>query len=84
MRPPIEEERKLASYPDRGIKPILCLMMSTGIRLGAFGTIQWKHIVQIIVKTVMKSITPMTPESYNAILSWMSYCASYGWQMNVL
>jgi hypothetical protein len=28
--------RRLADYPDRRIKPIVSLMVSTGIRIGAF------------------------------------------------
>ena len=40
--PTLEELRKLADYPDRRIKPIISLMVSTGIRIGAFDSIQWK------------------------------------------
>ena len=42
--PTREELKKLSEYPDRRIKSIICLMVSTGIRVGAFDYIQWKHI----------------------------------------
>lgn len=45
--PSLDELRKLIEYPDRRIKPIVYLMTSTGIRIGAFDTMQWKHIVPI-------------------------------------
>ena len=45
--PTLEELRKLANYPDRRIKPIVALMVSTGIRIGAFDYMQWKHIIPI-------------------------------------
>jgi integrase len=95
--PTLEELRKLASYPDRRIKAIVCLMMSTGIRIGAFDTMRWKHIVPIFggngneVIAAKLVVYPgdseeycalMTPESYNAISSWMSYRASYGEKIN--
>lgn len=91
--PTLEELRKLASYPDRRIKPIVYLMMSTGIRIGAFDSMRWKHIVPIYSDDGKEVIAAklvvypgdseeycalMTPESYNAISSWMSYRGSYG------
>lgn len=45
--PSREEILKLVQYPDRRIKPIVFLMASSGIRIGAFDYLQWKHIVPI-------------------------------------
>lgn len=45
--PTIEEIQKLIEYPDRRIKPIVYLMASSGIRLGAFDFLQWKHIIPV-------------------------------------
>jgi hypothetical protein len=42
--PTIEELRKLAEYPDRRIRPIVFMMASSGIRLGAWDNLQWKHV----------------------------------------
>lgn len=90
--PTLEELRKLADYPDRRIKPIISLMVSTGIRIGAFDYIQWKHIIPIYDKDNNEVIAAklivypsdseeycalMTPESFHAISDWMSYRASY-------
>lgn len=43
--PTLEEIRKLVQYPDRRIKPIVYTMASSGIRIGAFDSLQWKHII---------------------------------------
>jgi hypothetical protein len=44
----IEEIRKLVEYPDRRIKSIVYTMASSGIRLGAWDLLQWKHVEPII------------------------------------
>jgi hypothetical protein len=44
----IEEIRKLVEYPDRRIKPIVYTMCSSGIRLGAWDYLRWKHVSPII------------------------------------
>jgi hypothetical protein len=45
--PTMEELKKLIGYPDRRIKPIVCLMVSSGIRIGCFDTLRWKDISPI-------------------------------------
>ena len=42
--PTIEEIRRLCEYPDRRIKAIVYTMISSGIRIGAFDYLAWKHI----------------------------------------
>jgi hypothetical protein len=85
--PTLEEIRKLVQYPDRRIKPIVFLMASSGIRIGAFDYLQWKHIVPIYNESneiVAAKITVYagdneqyyfftTPEAYNSIKDWTEF-----------
>ena len=43
----LDELKKLTEYPDRRIKPIVYLMASSGIRLGAFDTLRWKDVTPL-------------------------------------
>jgi len=45
--PTVEELEKLVEYPDRRIKPIVYTMASSGIRIGAWDYLQWKHVKPI-------------------------------------
>ena len=45
--PTVEELQKLIEYPDRRIKPIIYTMISSGIRIGAWETLQWKHVIPV-------------------------------------
>jgi integrase len=90
--PTIEEIRKLVEYPDRRIKPIVYTMVSSGIRLGSWDFLQWKH-VEPITKENGKIIAAklrvyagdteeyysfITTESYNALKEWIEFRISYG------
>jgi hypothetical protein len=44
MAPTMKELKLLSEYPDRRIKPIVYLMASLCIRIGAFDTNKWKYI----------------------------------------
>ena len=53
--PTLEEIKKVLSYPDRRIKPIIYTMISSGIRLGAWDYLRWKHIIPIVKNEVVAS-----------------------------
>jgi hypothetical protein len=92
-RPPsIEEIKKLLEYPDRRIKPIVLVMISSGIRVSSWMYLKWKHLKPIerngeIVaakidafnaKTKKYYYTFCTAEAYNAVKEWMDFRASFG------
>lgn len=79
--PTREEILKLIQYPDRRIKPIVFVMVSSGIRIGAWDFLQWKHISPVCdeegnllaAKLIVYSGEPdeyytfITPEAYNEV-----------------
>ena len=89
--PTLEEIRKLLEYPDRRIKPIVYTMISSGIRIGAFDYLKWKHIIpyndgsgEVLAARVVvyagdseEYYSFITPEAYRALKGWMDFRASY-------
>lgn len=90
--PTKEEILRLLDYPDRRVKPIVLIMLSSGIRVGAFDFLRWKHMIPlqdnqrkiIAAKVVVypgdkeEYFTFITLEAYNAIKDWMDFRASFG------
>jgi len=84
--PTIEEIRKICVYKDRRIKPIVYTMCSSGIRVGAWEYLKWKHITPIkrdgkVVAALMEAYadtdsqypTLVTKESYDSLNAWMDF-----------
>ncbi len=90
--PATYEIRKLVEYPDRRIKPIVYTMISSGIRLGAWDYLKWKHIIPlrddeekvVAAKIIVYSgeddeyYSFITPEAYNSLLDWIKSREEYG------
>ena len=78
--PTVEEIQKLVEYPDRRIKAIIYTMASSGIRIGAWDYLQWKHVTpltnhneEIIAAKLI--IYPGDREEYYAFLTHEAYTA---------
>ncbi len=54
--PTSEEILKIVNYPDRRIRPIVSTMVSSGIRLGAWNFLKWKHIIPLIKEGISHNI----------------------------
>ncbi|HET9807469.1 MAG TPA: hypothetical protein VFP49_11205 [Nitrososphaeraceae archaeon] len=93
--PTLEEIRKLIEYPDIRVKPIVFTMISSGIRIGAWDYLRWKHIIPIekdgkivAAKIIVYAGEPeqyfsfISPEAYNSLKEWIDYRASYGERIN--
>ena len=90
--PTIEEIKKLMEYPDRRLKPIIFTLASSGIRLGAWDFLKWKHIIPlnsedgavVAAKIIVYAgedeqyYSFVSPEAYLALKEWMDFRASYG------
>jgi integrase len=93
--PTREEILRLVQYPDRRIKPIVYVMASSGIRLGAWDFLQWMHINPICdekenilaAKLIVYAGEPdeyytfITSEAYHALKEWIDFRSSYGEQV---
>jgi integrase len=92
--PTRDEIKKLLEYPDRRIKPIVLTMISSGIRLGAWDYLKWKHVIPIMDEKKKSQMLAakiivyageseqyysfMTVEAYHSLKDWMVYRESYG------
>jgi hypothetical protein len=89
--PTIEEIIQVMKYPDRRIKPIVLVMVTSGIRGGAWNYLKWKHIIPIkregqivAAKIIVYAGEPeiyysfITAEAYHSLIDWLDFRASYG------
>jgi integrase len=84
--PTVQEIRRICEYPDRRINPVICMMASTGIRVGAWDYLRYGHVTPIeqngrlvAAKVLVYAGTPdwyvtfMTSEAYREIEAWMRF-----------
>jgi hypothetical protein len=84
--PTIEEISKMLEYPDRRIKAIVYTMASSGIRVGAWDYLKWKHIIPIqrngqtiAAKLIVYAgendeyFTFISAEAYHELEKWKEY-----------
>jgi hypothetical protein len=45
--PEVSEINQLLQYPDNRIKPIVLVMLSSGIRVGSWNYLKWKHVIPL-------------------------------------
>jgi hypothetical protein len=93
--PTHEEVRKVIEYPDRRIEPIVLVTCSSGIRVGAWEYLKWKHIEpmrredKIVAAKIIvyageneQYFTFMTPEAFQSLQEWMDYRKKSGEEIN--
>jgi integrase len=84
--PTLEEIQKITDYPDRRIKPIVYLMASSGIRLGAFDYLKWGDIepitkddnciaakIRVYAEDEEECYSFTTEEAYESLREWINY-----------
>ena len=90
--PTLEEIKKLLDFPERRIKVIVLVMLSSGIRLGAWDYLRWKHIIpiknesnEVIAAKVRvyagekeEYLSFITPEAFEALQEYIEFRASCG------
>lgn len=91
--PSLEEIKKIIEYPDRRIKAVVYTMVSSGIRIGAWDYLKWKHVVPVFAENGQDVLAAklvvyagdqeqylsfITPEAYRSLKDWMDFRKSYG------
>jgi integrase len=91
--PTIEEIKKLLDFPDRRIKVIVLFMLSSGIRVGAWDYLKWKHVIPIkndenneviAAKIIVYASTReeyfsfITPEAFAVLQEYIEFRSSCG------
>jgi hypothetical protein len=91
----LEEIIKICDYNDRRIKPIVYTMVSSGMRLGAWDYLKWKHIapipkdgnvicalIELYYGTDEQYPTLITKEAYQVLEKWKEFRKKSGEEVN--
>ena len=92
--PEVSEVKKLLHDSDIRLKPIISVMLSSGIRVGAWEELKWKHVTPIKDEKKGENIiaakllvypgdeeeyyTFITPEAWNYLKEWMDFRVFHG------
>jgi integrase len=91
--PTLEEIKQLLEHPDRRLKIIVSIMISSGIRVGSFDYLQWKHVIPIkrkgiiiaakllVVNTKINNrryFTFISPEANNFLKNYIDFRELHG------
>ena len=80
----------MLAYPDRQIKPLVCILASSGIRLSAWDYLKWKHIIlllrngRIVAAKIQvyadddEYFSFISQEALEAFAEWMNYRKACG------
>ena len=84
--PTINEIKRIIEYPDRRIKPIVFMMASSGIRLGAWSYLKWGHVspvekdgeivagrLRVYAEEEDEYFTFISLEAWNELSKWIKY-----------
>ena len=90
--PTVEEIKKLIRSEDRRIKVVALIMLSSGIRVGAWNWLKWRHVIpiqdqtstivaaklQVYVREKEEYYTFITPEAYSTLKDYMDFRQLHG------
>jgi integrase len=91
--PTMDEVHKLLEHPDRRIKVIVSIKISSGIRVGSWDYLKWKHVIPIwknnvviAAKLIVRNTkinnreyyTFITPEAYDILKDYMDFRELHG------
>jgi len=92
-RPPsIDEIQKLVEFSDLRVKAIVSVMLSSGIRVGSWDYLKWKHITPVVQNNVLVAakidvyntktkkwyFSFITPEAYTYLKNYMDFRKKFG------